>query len=370
MQVAFINENTLGHASYLPAFTREFEAHPDLGVQPHLLDVTPLPPALAAKADFTLRGLRKWGLDFHVARWRKVVSRHARALLRELTARKHIDAIVANTQSVALELGDCDQPLFLCLDATFEQLARSGWFAPNLASRFFLPITIRWLRQREQAIFRQSRMLFPWSEPVAQSLCGHYGFSPEKIRILPPSISLPPDAIRPRERSVRPKILFVGGDFRRKGGHLTLSCFRKHFSSSCELHIMTQSEVPLEPGVVIHRNLRPQEPAWKKVWEEADLFVFPSRLETFGIVLLEALAFGVPVISADVGAARFILANGAAGILLDNVDDSSLSRAIRFVLENRETTTGLTKQGRDQIARHFDLATNSAKLANWIRSAM
>jgi glycosyltransferase involved in cell wall biosynthesis len=85
---------------------------------------------------------------------------------------------------------------------------------------------------------------------------------------------------------------------------------------------------------------------------------------------LEALAFGVPVISADVGAARFILANGAAGILLDNVDDSSLSRAIRFVLENRETTTGLTKQGRDQIARHFDLATNSAKLANWIRSAM
>ena len=74
MRVAFINENTLGHASYLVPFVRQFEARPDLGIEPQLINATPLPPALERRANFTVRGLRKFGLDFHNARWRLTVA--------------------------------------------------------------------------------------------------------------------------------------------------------------------------------------------------------------------------------------------------------------------------------------------------------
>ena len=69
MNVAFLNENTLGHTSYLPRFAGELLRRPELGVTPHVLDALPLPPHLRRLGDTSIRGLRKFGLDFHGTRW-------------------------------------------------------------------------------------------------------------------------------------------------------------------------------------------------------------------------------------------------------------------------------------------------------------
>src|ERR1700730_7589617 len=115
MDVAFVNENTLGHASYLLPFVNELRRRPELNVVPHVIDATPLPPALLGKANFSVRGLRKWGLDFNNHRWRMTVSEYVRGQIDRLRARTQIEAVVANTQSVALELGDLadDVPVFV-----------------------------------------------------------------------------------------------------------------------------------------------------------------------------------------------------------------------------------------------------------------
>ncbi|MGH9581096.1 MAG: hypothetical protein ACRD2R_08885, partial [Terriglobales bacterium] len=138
MRVVFINENTLGHASYLVPYVQALNAHPELGVTAQLMNATPLPPELERRANFSVRGLRQWGLDFAAARWRLVVSRHVRTQLEELRRGEEVHAIVANTQSVGLELAElaASLPVFVCMDATFEQLARSPWFAPNAPSRW------------------------------------------------------------------------------------------------------------------------------------------------------------------------------------------------------------------------------------------
>ncbi len=370
MNVAFINENTLGHASYLVPFVQALRERPELGVEPHLIDATPLPKALALRANFSVRGLRKWGLDFHNARWRITVSRHVSNQVAALRARQSIDAVVVNTQSVALGLSDVarELPVFVCLDATFAQLARTRWFAPNAPSRLFLPLTSTPVRARERKLFRVAHHFLPWSETVRQSLLKDYQIPAEKISLLPPSLT-PPPRRKHKPVNARPQILFVGGDFARKGGPLLLECFRNHFAGRCELHLVTQSEIPPEPGVFVHRELAAHSEGWQERWRQADVFVFPSTLETFGIVLVEALAFEVPVIAAAVGAARDILANGAAGWVLPDDRPTSLVAAIHEVLRDPQAAQAKAQRGRARVELLYDLDINASLLAGWLRNA-
>ncbi|HVY72352.1 MAG TPA: glycosyltransferase family 4 protein [Verrucomicrobiae bacterium] len=371
MHVAFVNENTLGHTAYLPAFARELRARPDLGITPHLLDVTPLPGPRERRANFSVPGLRRWGLDFHNARWRLAVSGRARELADELRARQPLDALVINTQSVGLKLLDLAEtiPTFICLDATFEQLARGPWFAPNAVTKWFHPLTLAPLRWRERRLFQIARGLFPWSENARQSLLAEYAVAPGKIRLLPPSIALPPRKTEAPPSKARPQILFVGGDFRRKGGGLLLECFREHFAGECDLHLVTKADLPSTPGVFTHRDIAPHSDAWRERWEQADLFAFPSRLETFGIVLLEAMSFEVPVIASDAGVARQLLEKTGAGWLVPSPAKESLTRALRECLHNPKEARARATRGRDLVEKEFDLNTNTARLAQWLREA-
>ena len=56
----------------------------------------------------------------------------------------------------------------------------------------------------------------------------------------------------------------------------------------------------------------------------ADVFVFPSRTETFGLVALEALACGIPVAAHDVMGPRDIITNGKDGYLSDTLEEAAL----------------------------------------------
>ena len=60
-------------------------------------------------------------------------------------------------------------------------------------------------------------------------------------------------------------------------------------------------------------------------YASADVFVFPSLTDTFGNVLLEALACGVPVAAFNVMGPKDVVANGAAGILGDDLKEASLA---------------------------------------------
>lgn len=369
--MAFVNENVLGHGSYLLPYVRALETDAGYGIVPHRIDAIPLPPALGRWANGTVKGLRRWGLDFHAARWRRGVSYHVRRQLDDLRRRERIDAVVVNTQSVGLDLVRmaAEFPVFVCLDATFDQLARSGWFAPNPLSRRLLPLTLAPIRGRERALLRAARGLLPWSEPVTRSLVDDYAVAKERICRLPPSLDLPSPAegrVRPPGR--RPQILFVGGDFHRKGGPLLLECWREHFRERCDLHLVTRSSVPPQPGVHVHRGVEAHSPEWRERWEAADLFVFPSALETFGIVLLEALAFEVPVVASDVGAARDVLADGRAGILLTRLERSSLAAAITSVLDDPEGARARARAGRARVEAEFELRANTRRLADLLLS--
>ena len=85
----------------------------------------------------------------------------------------------------------------------------------------------------------------------------------------------------------------------------------------------------------------------------ADVCVFPSRAEPFGNVIPEAWANQVPVIAASAYGPRWLIRDGADGMLVPIDDAPALSDAIRGVLADSAARTGLVEQGRVRYQQTF-----------------
>ncbi|MBI2356910.1 glycosyltransferase family 4 protein [Candidatus Dojkabacteria bacterium] len=90
--------------------------------------------------------------------------------------------------------------------------------------------------------------------------------------------------------------------------------------------------------------------------------VSPSREESFGIVNLEAMARGVPVIASRVGGIPEYLIHGENGLLfeIDNIDE--LASHIKYLLENPQIREKLSENGRSLVMKRF---TNSIQIKRY-----
>jgi glycosyltransferase involved in cell wall biosynthesis len=96
------------------------------------------------------------------------------------------------------------------------------------------------------------------------------------------------------------------------------------------------------PGYVPDAEL----PLW---YNSAEVFVYPSLYEGFGLPALEALACAVPVIAANTSALPEVV--GQAGLLIDPADDAALAAALRAVLTDPALAARLRAAGPPQAAR-------------------
>ncbi|MCL5256626.1 MAG: glycosyltransferase family 4 protein [Chloroflexi bacterium] len=93
------------------------------------------------------------------------------------------------------------------------------------------------------------------------------------------------------------------------------------------------------------------------LYASADLFLFPSLHEAFGLPIVEAMACGAPVLTSRRGAMSEIA--GDAAILVDPEDPEDIAKGIESVLGNREHRQALVQKGIDR-ARQFDWSKTAA----------
>ena len=99
-----------------------------------------------------------------------------------------------------------------------------------------------------------------------------------------------------------------------------------------------------------------------------DCFVFPSRWEGVGIVMLEALAAGTPTIISDFPAARGIVENGVSGLVVPIDDSEALADAMKDMRADTALRTRLAAAGTDVAAR-YDIAHHADELLGMIEGA-
>ncbi len=89
--------------------------------------------------------------------------------------------------------------------------------------------------------------------------------------------------------------------------------------------------------------------AYRSVFRRAAVFVFPSEWEAFGLVLLEAMAAGVPIVATAVGGVPEVLDQGRVGRLVPYGDAEALASAVRDLLGSSERSAALVAAGRRRV---------------------
>ena len=161
----------------------------------------------------------------------------------------------------------------------------------------------------------------------------------------------------------KPYVLFVGRLTRQKGVFDLLEA-SKRFASGTQLVLVTGK--PDEPGILeeLRKGVRGRkEVVWMNtmlgqretiaLYCGASVAVTPSVYEPFGIVVVEAMACGAPVVASAVGGIREIVENGRSGLLVRPKDPPALADAVNRVLADGALAAKLAANGRRRVERHF-----------------
>jgi glycosyltransferase involved in cell wall biosynthesis len=104
-------------------------------------------------------------------------------------------------------------------------------------------------------------------------------------------------------------------------------------------------------------------------YASADAFIFPSRTETLGLVLLEAMAAGTPVVAARSGGIPDIVTDGVNGYLFDPADEAGSLKATQRLFANPEERETLRQNARREAER-WGWAAAAAQLQRYYQSVV
>lgn len=215
--------------------------------------------------------------------------------------------------------------------------------------------------------FRRAAGFVAWSNWTRLSFIEDYGCPPDAVKVIPPGINLADFAPGDRSHSL-PRILFVGGDFERKGGDLLLDVFRRRLRGRAELVLVTRSPVPAEEGVTVYRDISPNSVKLRELFATCDVFTLPTRADCYSLVCMEALAAGMPLVATDVGGISDLVRNGETGYLV-NVDDwQSIADALEKLVDDPARRKEMGAAGREEALRRFDARRNARELFEFVRS--
>lgn len=132
----------------------------------------------------------------------------------------------------------------------------------------------------------------------------------------------------PRKASIRAtgngcRFLFVSTQFEIKGGVALLKAFRRVHAEEPSIHLDLVTHLPPEyahlasgMGITVHPANIPRATLVERFLETSDVLIHPTYVDSFGMVLLEAMAHGLALIATDVYATSEMVVNGVNGFLL------------------------------------------------------
>jgi glycosyltransferase involved in cell wall biosynthesis len=215
----------------------------------------------------------------------------------------------------------------------------------------------RWVAL-ERNLYKEASHIAARAGLVQTSLIEEYGVDADHISVVGGGVNFAPlPGPVSRSHDSPPTVLFIGEGFHRKGGDLLLRAFaqaRGHIPDA-RLWIVTRDPIPMGYPM---ENVEVFPPSWDRnviadYYRRADIFVLPSRLETWGDVLLEAMSFGLPCVGVRGQAMEDIIRHEDTGLLVDQRQTNTLAGALIRLLSQPEMRHRMGQSARALVERQF-----------------
>ncbi|MCK4353282.1 glycosyltransferase family 4 protein [candidate division WOR-3 bacterium] len=187
-----------------------------------------------------------------------------------------------------------------------------------------------------------------------------YPYFPGQYKVIPNGIDI--DRFSPKVKGFEkfksggPSILFIGRFEPRKGLKYLLQAFpviHEQFPDS-RLIVVGKGRLKgysFKNGICFERTIPPE--TIPKYYASCDVFCSPATGgESFGIVLLEAMASGKPVIASDILGYNDVITNERDGLLVEPKNPKAIADAVIRIFTNSDLRNRLSKQGRETALKY------------------
>ncbi len=160
-----------------------------------------------------------------------------------------------------------------------------------------------------------------------------------------------------------PIFLYVGRIEERKGLHLLLQSCQILRQAGCKFSLLIIGRGPQQDELKAYCQSHDLEDCvqwlgWVDYrqlgvyFRQADVFVFPSLEDTWGMVALEAMAFGKPVLCSKWAGASELIADGKNGFICDPHDPATMAKLMRISIDRPELATMMGNVAKETISHH------------------
>lgn len=214
------------------------------------------------------------------------------------------------------------------------------------------------LRQLARRVANAADRVLAVSDDLAGKLID-IGVNPDCIEVVPLGVDVPRFS-RDGVVTARPRVVYVGSLIERKNVAALIEALHVLPRGLVDADIVGDgpergrleelvSRLAVGEDVTFHGALAPSEA--HRIAGRADMLVLPSRSEGRPVVVMEAMAAGVPVIASDIPGTRELVVDGESGVLIDPKVPAQLAAAIRDLAANPELRASYAAAGLERLHR-------------------
>lgn len=375
MKIAYI-ENPFDHSRLVAGGISKYiiNAFRELGAEV-------LPVELKSKpAIYYLLALKekiyaKFGKNYRASRSPKLWKKVSRSMQAELATKEH-DCIFS-FGSLPIAMFESDTPIFFWTDAVFDHLLD---YYPEYTG--ITPASIREGNYLEEKAFKNAKAVFMCTE--SQVRAAEEEFPDSEIIYAPfgANIDREPSTEEVRTavskyNSSKIRLLFIGWDWERKGGDRAVDVVRAltAIGYDAELHAVGPEKRCEIRGdkIVWHGKIDKSVPAENKKFEEllynSTFLVHFSKAETYGHVLCEAAAFGLPAITSRTGGITEVIRDGVNGrTFADDVPPERIAEYIAEKISSPESYKQFRIQARKEYEERLNWKSAAQTVLNKIKA--
>jgi len=237
----------------------------------------------------------------------------------------------------------------------------------------------RKLQVAETVLIQHASRLLTVSQSSKQHVL-EYRDGDVPISVIPPGFVRPDAAVDTVSKSQQKQVhfLFVGHITKAKGVLDALEAVALLHDNNWFLHVVGGASAEPETwgkvaslikkhGLGEHVQLygRVDDNSLLALYKQADVFVLPSYWEGYGIVFLEAMSFGLPVVSTTAGAIPEVVKHNKAGLLVEPGDVRAMAQALQKFVDEPETRFEFAQYAMQSVKAVADWDETEQTFVSW-----